>query len=107
MREEHTHSFWARIYISGPDDVIEQVCRKECKRKGLCVTVTPTKFIYTGGEETGVEVGLINYAKFPEEDAVIRARARDLALKLKEATYQDSVLVVTPMTTTWFSDREG
>jgi hypothetical protein len=43
----------ATIYIAGPVAKIESVCRKFCER-GMCVTVTPTTYIYTGGSEGGV-----------------------------------------------------
>ena len=100
-------TFWARIYISGPIHAVEQACRAECLREGLCVTVEPTKFIYTGGEETGCVVGLINYPRFPSLPMAIEARARWLALILLDATHQHSVLLMTPEITEWITKREN
>lgn len=99
-------TYWAKIYISGPLHVIEQACREECFTNGLCVTVEPTRFIYTGGEETGAVVGLINYPRFPCEPQAISSKAKRLALHLLEATLQHSVLIMTPDITEWITKRE-
>lgn len=106
MNTKTVDTFWVKIYLSGPLAVIEQTCRQECLDAGLCVTVDPTRFIYTGGEETGAVVGLVNYPRFPcaPGDLVIRARA--LALNLLEATFQSSVMVMTPSRTEWITKRE-
>lgn len=103
-RETDTH--WVRLYLSGPIDVAKQVCREECLRAGLCVTVEPTTFIYTGGEEAGYVVGLVNYPRFPSTPESITARGRDLAVKLLDRTAQHSVLVMTPGRTEWITKRE-
>lgn len=71
-----------------------------------CVTVTPTKFIYSGGEEFGCEIGFINYPKFPGEDYEILDKARRLAGKLLEVTCQHSILIMNPKETEWFTKRE-
>lgn len=93
---------WARIYMSGPIAIAEQVCREECQ-SGLCVTIEPTKFIYTGGEELGFVIGLINYPRFPSEQSVITDRAKSIAMKLMERLCQHSSLVMTPDCTDWYS----
>ena len=105
QKSAETHS--VSIYLSGPLHEIEQACRRECLSRGLCVTVTPTRFVYTGGEETGAVVGLVNYPRFPSTPAEIDARALDLAEKLVEATHQHSVLIVGPSGSTWSTKREG
>lgn len=94
-----------RLYLSGPIDIAKQVCREECLREGLCVTIEPTTFIYTGGEEAGYVVGLINYPRFPSTPEAINARARDLAVKLLDRTCQNSVLVMTPTDSEWITKR--
>lgn len=99
-------TFWAKIYISGPLTSVENFLRKECFDEGLCVTVNSTKFIYTGGEEYGVEIGLINYPRFPTSDLKIKSRALDIAENLLKETFQNSVLVMTPDETCWMSLRD-
>jgi hypothetical protein len=105
MIEKQEQTYWARIYMSGPIEVAKQAIRAECLCEGLCVTVEPTTFIYTGGEETGYVVGLVNYPRFPSHPVAIEARARDLMEKLLEATHQHSGLLMTPNVTTWISRR--
>jgi hypothetical protein len=107
MRIETEPTFWAKIYISGPIEVAEQIIRAECLREGLCVTIEPTKFIYTGGEEEGYVVGLINYPRFPASPEDIRERAISLGKLLLEGTYQHSILIMTPINTLWISKRES
>ncbi len=96
---------WARIFMSGPIEVAKQVLRKECLRAGLCVTVDPTTFIYTGGEESGFVVGLINYPRFPSTQSDIHDRALLIANLLLEETHQHSVLVMEPESSLWITRR--
>lgn len=99
-------TWWAKIYISGPIEVAKQLLREECKRKGLCITIEPTDYIYTGGEETGYVVGLLNYPRFPVSNEALDQRAIEIAKMLRDRTFQSSVLVQLPNITHWFTDRE-
>lgn len=99
-------TFWARIYLAGPIEVAKQILRADLMREGLCVTVEPTHFLYTGGEESGYVVGLINYPRFPSTQEAITARARDLLILLLDETHQKSGLLMTPNITEWYT-REG
>lgn len=102
---KQTDTFWCKIYIAGPLGVIEQVCREHCFKIGLCVTVTPTKYIFTRGEETGAEIGLINYPPYPCDFRQIENKALDLAVLIMETAYQGSFTIVTPTKTTFYSRR--
>lgn len=75
-----------------------RLCQDYCDKVGLCVTFTPTNFIYKGGNEAGCIVGLINYPRFPATKAKIRKTALELAGILLKAMEQQRVSVV-------FSDR--
>ena len=103
MIEKTELTYWARIYSSGSIEIAKQVVRRECQFKGLCVTIEPTTFIYTGGEEAWFVVGLINYPKFPATDDAIFERAVELAKIILEATYQDSTLIMSPYKTLWIT----
>lgn len=106
MNKQSCPTFSCEIYIAGPLEVAKQILRKECMREGLCVTIEPTLFIYTGGEETGYRVGLLNYPRFPIEDtSTLVDKARNIALLLLEETYQHSVLLKYNDTTEWFTKR--
>lgn len=92
--------------MSGPIDVAKQVCREHCLLVGLCVTVEPSCFIYSGGEEAGFVIGLINYPRFPDSPERISAKARFFASILLQRTAQWSALVMTPDATEWITVRD-
>lgn len=102
------NAYQVKIYLSGPIEIAKQILRQECKEKGLCVTVEPTTYIYTGGEELGYVVGLINYPRFPTEcpEIWIWERAQKIAIKLIEGTFQSSALIVDPTRSFWMTNRE-
>ena len=91
--------------MSGPIEVAKQALRKEILREGLCVTIEPTLFLYTGGEEHGFVVGLLNYPKYPSSPIDLLQRARHIRDLLLAETAQESALIVTPTTTEWRSAR--
>lgn len=106
MEFKEVKTFWCKIYISGSREIIEQICRRECLR-GLCVNIKETKFIYTGGEEVGVEIGLINYPRFPTTAEDLWLDAVGLAINLLSETYQKSALVMSPTLTSWITRDMG
>jgi len=108
MNKMKCKTYWAKIFIAGPIAEIEQVCRSYCM-KGACVTVTPTNYIYTMGEESGAEIGLINYPRFPKDFPRIELleEATLLAEKICEECYQGSFTIMTPDDTYFFSRRSG
>lgn len=99
-------TFWAKVYLSGSPEIIKQVCRKYCYRMGLCVTLKEVLFIYTGGEEFGVEIGLINYPRFPDTKESLLQKAIELAKLCRDESYQHSYLVMTNEETIWDSTKE-
>jgi len=103
--KKQVETYWARIYMAGDIGQIETVCRKFCM-SGLCVTVAPTKFIYTGGQESGAEVGLVNYPRFPSGPTDIDIKAEALAERIMMDCQQLTALVVTPDKTTWLSRKK-
>ncbi len=107
MKTIETLSHSVRIYIAGDLARAEQVCREYCYSVGHCVTVTPTRYVYKGGDETGVIVGLINYPRFPKAPEALLADAEQLGDLLMVALCQSSFTVETPGTTKWFSRREA
>ena len=112
LEDELTHktceTAWAKIYIAGNIEIIEQTCREWCM-KGACVTVTPTNYIYTMGEEPGAEIGLINYPRFPIDfpQAQITNQAVELGELIMEKACQGSFTIVAPNGTHFISRRKG
>lgn len=93
------------IYLAGDYKDAVRACRDYTSRNPLCVTVTPSTYVYTGGVEEGVCIGLVNYPRFPSEGNKLTLKAQDLAKFLMIALYQQSVMVVTPSQTYWYSCR--
>lgn len=105
MTEKCVATFTATIFLAGDLAQATQVCREFCMT-GLCVTVEPVAYVYTGGEEAGVRVGLVNYPRFPADPVEIISKARTLADILRVRLCQHSWLIVTPSETIWNSTRE-
>ncbi len=95
-------TYYARIYIAGDYREAMNLCREYVQR-GLCVTVTPTEYIYTGGQQSGVIVELINYPRFPADKNEILKQAQGLAEVLRDRLFQRSYSIMTPETTYWSS----
>lgn len=93
---------FANIYIAGDESVARQTCREFCA-SGACVTVTPTTYVYTGGAESGVIVGFIDYARFPGQPLLPKAEA--LAQLLADRLFQSSYSIVTESESRWYSAR--
>lgn len=104
-RHEACPAYPVSIFIAGDAKIAKMVCRDFCDKEGLCVTVTPTSYVYTGGEEEGLVVGLINYPRFPAAPGHIYATATALAEKLCEVLGQHSFTVQTPDAAFWTSYR--
>ena len=94
MNTESTFSETIKIYIAGSRQNIEDCCKAFCNEIGFCVTVTETNFIYTGGSETGFEIGIINYARFPSNYDGLITNAEVLAKRLIEDSFQSSCSIV-------------
>lgn len=99
-------TFWVKIYIAGDIHVAKQVCREECFREGLCVTIEPCDYIYTGGAEGGYVVGLINYPRFPSSEECLIERAKKLAMLLVDRGFQHSCTIMNPHKTEFYSRRK-
>ena len=106
MITKTANAFYANIYMAGPIEEAKLVCAEFCFSEGLCVTVTSTDFIYTGGRESGFVVGLVNYPRFTASEQLIFERAEELAIHLINRLSQHSALIQTPYTAVWKSRRK-
>ena len=100
-------TYTVRLYMAGDIETAKRLLRRECypPNEGLCVTVEPTTFIYTGGEETGFVVGFLDYPRFPTTDEALWNRAFSVAEKLIVECCQWSALLVAPGKTEWINKR--
>ena len=69
------------IFIAGDGAEARRICRAYCMEVGLCVHVADWDFIYTGGAERGVRVGLINYPRFRTTENELSITAHNLVAK--------------------------
>lgn len=105
IKQETSKTYFVWIYIAGDITTIRSVCRKFVLC-GLCVTIEPLDFIYTGGCESGARVGLIQYPRFETDEKLILQRAIELGKQLAVENCQCSYSIVDPYTTTYFQIRE-
>lgn len=98
-------TFTATIYIAGEVADAKRICRTFCNEVGFCVTVSKTEYVYTGGAESGIVVGCINYPRFPSEPDCIREKAVRLARALLIGLQQQSFTIVMTDETIWYSER--
>jgi hypothetical protein len=97
-------TWYANIWIAGDYAAAVQACREYCRDNPLCVTVTPTVYVYTGGAQDGVCVRLINYPRFPSDS--LEGAAKDLADDLRYTLCQDSYTIEYADQSVWYSNRE-
>ena len=107
------NTFTAHIYVGQrvsysdtilPLELAENYLHQYVDKVGCCVTITPTKFIYSSnrlsapiaGEEPGFIVSLINYPIYPEILSSTRDKAYAIATALKEIYHQEKVSIVYP-----------
>lgn len=100
-------AFPVTIYIGGRYNKAVKILQEYCDTVGYCVTIKTTNYIYKGGQEYGIEVGLINYPRFPSDPATIINKAIDIAEKLRVGLDQESFSIQTPDDTIWYSYRKG
>ena len=93
LREGYTNNYFTT------QEVTKEI-QDFCNRIEQCVTITPTHFVYVNGEEPGLIIGFINYARYPESRAEIHNRARALAeiLMKKFKQYRVSITFYTGQT---------
>lgn len=98
---KESKSYWVKIFIAGDINEIKSCCRKYCFDIGLCVTVTAVEYIYTGGQEAGAEIGLINYPRFESSPEDVKNTALDLGENLRDYCNQNSFLVMDSKSAIW------
>ena len=105
MKTATVDSYPIDILIAGDLDTARTICREYCMDTGFCVHVLPATYIYTGGEEPGVRVGLIHYPRFPTSPLELFRRARNLGDRLLAGLCQHSYTIQAPDKTLWVSRR--
>ena len=108
MLIKQSETWWANIYVGSKIgysgdcislDVARNWLQTYCDSIGFAVTLTKTEFIYSGGNEPGFIVGLINYPRFPKSSVQLLKKAIYIAEQLKTLMAQERVSIVTPTET--------
>lgn len=108
MDAKHEPTRVVELFMAGDIGHAKQVIRGFCADSPTCVTVTPTTFIYKGGEEAGFVVGFRNYPRFPSDSYTLRKMAEELGERLRAELGQASQMVVDAAgMTTWRSSRDA
>lgn len=95
------------IYVGGGYESAERVLAEHVMEHPVCVTLTRTKFIYPGGMEDGVAIGLSLYTvpcpkghkPFPQDNVQLETHAELLALHMIKELHQWSAMIVGPQMT--------
>lgn len=104
--QQQCDSYPISIFIAGDRTDANWAIREFCDKVGLCVTVTETDYIYTGGHEKGLIIGLINYPRFPLSPADLVNVAEYLAEHLMFVLDQKSFSIQYPQCTTRYIKDE-
>ena len=103
-------SFYAKICLGFREGYTQKVhtleevytfCHQYCNSIGLCVTITPTRFIYTKGQgiadgyEDGCFIELISYPRFPQSKYDIVGTAIELTKLFMTEFKQTRISIVT------------
>jgi len=94
MRSCPTHH--ARIELGlapGRRTMTDEAIRHAVAALGLCVSVTPTRYIHANGDEDGLAIGLLD---IPGQPHIQRETALGLAKRLLAPAGQHSASVVFP-----------
>ena len=74
-------------------DEVKDFLQQYVNKVGLCVTVTPTTFVYKDGREDGAVIGLINYPRFPTTREKLKQTAEEIAGLCKTKYNQNRVSI--------------
>jgi hypothetical protein len=94
-----------QVFMAGDIAVAKHALRTMAWSEGMCVTITPTDFIYTGGEETGFVIGVQHYPRFPSTPKKLTVFAEHVAEMVMLACCQKTALVVAPKYTRWLTQK--
>lgn len=99
----HITTYQATIYVGGDLATARAFLRDAAYQEWLCVSLTPTEFVFTGAVEAGVAIGFCAYPEVPVDPEQIFERARQIATGLVKALGQRTALVVATDRTEWIS----
>lgn len=97
-------SYNVEVHMAGDIREAGLFLQQVAARRGMCVSITPTSFIYSGGREEGFRIGFINYPRFPQNPEEILRQAEELADWVRDHIGQYSWSITTPDETIYYSE---
>jgi len=94
------------VYMAGDIAIAEQEIREIGYQRGLCLTIHPTKYIYSGGEETGFVIGQIQYPRFMADEKHLKSDLIKIAQQIAYKCCQKSFTIVMPKETLYFHSSQ-
>ena len=94
------------IYIAGEYSLAKHELVKICSSMGACFGIQPMEYIYSGGQELGLAITLINYARFSKEKTALDEFSFEVAKSLMIAMGQGSCSVITPNNSFFLTRRK-
>lgn len=83
-------SFGMKIWMAGDYTHAKQILRNHCAEIPACYSITEFDYIYSGGEEAGFMVCLINYPRFPSTESKLVDTCSNVAALLMDELGQGS-----------------
>lgn len=106
MKIQKEKTYYIKLYIAGNINIAEKLIQNYCDNIGLCVTILPLNYIYTLGHEFGMEIGFIDYPRFPTTSKKLFKIAKELGLILLKELNQQSFSLQTPYNTYLFNNKK-
>ena len=72
---------------------VKDFLQEYVNKGGLCITVTPTTYLYKDAREDGAVIGLINYPRFPMTKEKIKQAAEEIANLCKDRYKQNRISI--------------
>lgn len=100
-----TETMYWNIHIAGDLSEAERFCTEYAFSKGWCTQVYPCKYIYTGGQESGIVARIIAYPRFKKSFDLQNDEVLDFAKKLAERLCQKSFTIENKDTSTYYESN--
>lgn len=97
-------SYNVEIHMAGDIREASMFLQQVAARRGMCISIHPQSYIYSGGREEGFLIRFINYPRFPKESEEILKQAEELADWVRDHIGQYSWSITTPDETIWYSE---
>ena len=106
MITKQAPSYHISIYCTGEKVALYAAIQSVCDSIGLCVSIFPCDYLFTGGMESGYEIRLINYPRFPSTKEAIKAKAMQVVEAIFTVNPKGSLTMVDPWDSVYMSERD-